>query len=104
MDSLQRCPIKRAMPMPMGARKVALCLTAASMMTLKTSIVVVNISIKTPLTMLVSPFSLTSTAMGPGNRADTTPAAAMAPIICAMKTTMQRMAGTARMSHSVKVT
>jgi hypothetical protein len=40
--------MKSAIPIPIGARKVAFCLTAASMMTVKTNCMVVNISMKRP--------------------------------------------------------
>lgn len=73
--------MKSASPMPMGARKVALCLTAASMMTAKHSCVVVNISMKQPRAIEVSPPSRTFTAMGPGSVAETAAAAEIAPRI-----------------------
>lgn len=102
--SLSRCPIKRAMPIPIGASHVAFDFTAASKITVMTNIVVVNISMKRPRTIEVPPPRRTLTGNGPGKSADETPAAAMPPRICAVKITRQRTAGTAPTSHSVKVT
>ena len=72
------------MPIPIGAMYVALCLTAASMTTVKTNKIVVNISMKQPCAMDVPPPSFRSTVIGPGKVADATPAAAMEAMICAM--------------------
>ena len=103
-SSLKRCPMKRAMPIPIGASQVDFDLTAASMITVMTNMVVVNISMKRPRTTEVPLPSRTWTGNGPGNRADEMPAAAMPPSICAVTMTKQRMAGTAPTSHRVKVT
>ena len=96
--------MKRAMPIPIGASHVDFDFIAASMMTVMTNIVVVNISMKSPRTTEVPPPRRTWTGDGPGRRADETPAAAMPPRICAEAITRQRIAGTAPTSHRVKVT
>jgi hypothetical protein len=74
--------MNRASPMPMGARKVALCFSAASMKMQKISSAVNSISINKPRTMEVPGPNLVRTARFPGNRAETMPAAAMPARIC----------------------
>jgi hypothetical protein len=88
----------------MGAKKVLLCFSAASMMIQNTNWAVRPASMKTPWAKLVFPLKLVVTAKGPGKRAATTPADAMAPIICAMKTKQPLASGTAPMRQSPKVT
>jgi hypothetical protein len=67
--------MKRARPMPTGARNVALCFSAASMKMTKTSSAVRNISIKTPWVIVVWPVRVVFTFKGPGKSAETMPAA-----------------------------
>jgi hypothetical protein len=96
--------MKRERPMPTGAKNVLLCFSAASMIMVKTSWAVRNISMKSPWARLVPPLKLVVTARGPGNKTETTPADAIAPSICAMKTKPPRAKGTAPMRHSPRVT
>jgi hypothetical protein len=77
-------------PMPMGARKVPLCFSAASMRMVKTSMAVRNISMNSPLTIEVPPPRVVDTFMAEGKRHETIPAAAMAPRIWPMKTSRPR--------------
>jgi hypothetical protein len=91
-------------PMPIGARNVPLCFSAASMKIVKTSCAVRNISMKRPRVTDVPGTSVVRTSMGPGNRAETRPADAMPPMIWAMKTTKPRNQPTAPMRHMPKVT
>jgi hypothetical protein len=99
--------------MPIGAMKVARCFSAASMKIVKTSSAVKNISMKRPRATFVSADNVVATANfcqdmhvlvnllandgngeeshTSGNSAATTPALAMAPMICAMKTTARRV-------------
>jgi hypothetical protein len=63
--------------MPIGARNVALCFSAASMKMQKMSSNVKNISMNRPRTTDVFVANLVRTARGPGNRPDTTAAAAI---------------------------
>lgn len=74
-----------AMPIPTGARNVALCFSAASMKTVKTSKEVRNISRKTPRAGDIPALNVVLTDKGPGTRAWTTPAAAIPASICATK-------------------
>jgi hypothetical protein len=67
--------------MPIGAMGVALCFSAASINTTKTSCIVRNISIKRPWTIDVSLLRVVVAKIGPGERPETTPAAAIAPRI-----------------------
>jgi len=73
--------MNKASPIPMGARKVPLCFSAASMKMVKTSSAVKNISMNKPRAMEVPPPRVVETFRGPGNKADVTPAAAMDPSI-----------------------
>jgi len=68
-------------PIPIGARKVPLCFSAASMKMVKTSSEVRNISMNKPRAMDVPPPRVVETLRGPGNKADTTAAEHMDPII-----------------------
>ena len=70
--------IKSAKPMPIGARNVDLCFSAASMKMQKMSWKVKNISINRPRTTEVFRPNLVRTARGPGNKPDTRAAEAMA--------------------------
>jgi hypothetical protein len=70
--------MKRANPMPRGARKVDLCFSAASMKIQKMSSNVKKTSMNKPWTTEVFLDSVVRTARGPGNKPDTTAAAAMA--------------------------
>ncbi|KAB8338840.1 hypothetical protein FH972_021784 [Carpinus fangiana] len=88
----------------MGAMKVALCFSAAIMKMANTSSAVKNISMKRPRTIEVPPPSAVSTAISPGKRAETTPADAMAPVICARTMTAPRIQGTAPIRHMPSVT
>jgi hypothetical protein len=73
--------MKRDNPMPMGARKVPLCFSAASMRMVKTNMAVRNISMNRPLTTEVPPPRVVDTFIALGKRQETIPAAAMAPRI-----------------------
>lgn len=75
----------------MGARKVALCFSAASMKMVMISRDVRNISMKTPCAMDTPWPRVVETFRSPGNMAETTAAAHMPASICAMK---QRIART----------
>lgn len=70
--------------MPIGARKVALCFSPASMRMVKHNIAVRNISMKRPRTTDVLQFSPVRTVSGPGNKPDTVAAAAMPAASCEM--------------------
>jgi hypothetical protein len=59
---------------------------------------------KRPCEIDVPPPSRTSIVSGPGKVAETAAAAAIPPNICAKKTQMPRVAGTAPTSHNVSVT
>ena len=96
--------MKRAISIPIGASHVAFDLTAASIITVMTNIVVVNISMKRPRTIEVPPPRRTFTGNGPGKSEEETPAAAIPPGVCAVTIAKQRTAGTAPTSHNVKVT
>jgi hypothetical protein len=74
------------------------------MMTVRTNCDVANISMKRPCEIDVPPPSATVTVSGPGKVAETAAAAAIPPTIWAKKTKMQRVAGTAPISHRVSVT
>lgn len=82
--------MKSAKPMPIGARKVPLCFSAASMRMVKTSMAVRNISMNSPLTIEVPPPRVVETFMAEGKRHETIPAAAIAPRIWPMKTSKPR--------------
>jgi hypothetical protein len=69
----------------MGARKVALCFSAASMKMVMMSIEVRNISMKTPWAMDTSSPKVVETFNSPGNMAETTPAAQIPASICEIK-------------------
>lgn len=73
--------MKSARPMPIGARKVALCFSAASIKMVKINSAVRNISMKRPLITEVFGLRVVRTASSPGMSPDTTAAAAIAPII-----------------------
>ena len=96
--------IKRDSPMPTGAMNVPLCFSAASMKIVNTSCAVRNISMNSPCALLVPPLRDVVTARGPGNKALTIPADAIAPSICAMKTRAPRIKGTAPMRQRPRVT
>jgi len=81
-----------------------LCFTTASMVTVRTSCIVANISMKRPRETDVPPPSRTSTLIGPGKVAETAAAAAIPPTICPTKTQARRVAGIAPMSHNVRLT
>lgn len=76
--------MKSANPMPTGARKVALCFSAASMKMVNINMAVRNISIKTPRVTDVYGFKVVRTASGPGNTACTAAAAAIPATIWVM--------------------
>jgi len=63
--------------MPMGARKVALCFSAASMKIVKTRREVMNISKKTPWAGVMPACRVVLAFRGPGRMAEITAAAAM---------------------------
>ena len=86
-------------PIPIGAIKVPLCFSAASMKIVKTSCAVRNISMKRPRTTEVPADRFVRTRSGPGKRAETTAAAAMPPRICDITTNTPRTQGTAPMRH-----
>lgn len=90
--------------LPTGARYVALCFSAASIKTVKTSREVRNISRKTPRVTVTPLPSVVLTANGPGKIADTTPAAAMPASICDMKQRMAREGEMDPTRYSPKVT
>lgn len=69
--------------MPMGARKVARCFSAASMKMAKMSSAVQIASMNTPRVTDTLSANAVRTANGPGSRPDTTAAAAIAPTIWA---------------------
>jgi hypothetical protein len=79
--------MNRASPIPIGARKVALCFSAASMKMQKMSSAVSSVSMNRPRVMEVPLLRLVRTVMGPGKSPDTTAAAVMAPRTCAMMRT-----------------
>ena len=89
--------MKSDSPIPIGARYVALCFSAASMKMVKTNSAVKNISRKTPCAIVVPPPREVDTLSGPGRIAETTPAAAMPASIWAMKQRMARRGLTAPM-------
>lgn len=95
--------MKSASPMPMGARKVDLCFSAASMKTVKTSMVVSNISMKRPRTTEVAR-SVVRTFIAEGKSADTTPAEAMPARISVKKMSVPRSQPMAPMRHMPRVT
>lgn len=70
----------------------------------KTRRAVRNISIKRPRAIEVLSPRVVETFMGPGNRADTTPAEAIDPSICEMKTRSPLNQPTAPMRHMPRVT
>jgi hypothetical protein len=74
------------------------------MVTVKTSCVVVSISMKRPRETDVPLPSRTSTVIGPGKVAETAAAAAIPPNIWPTKTQAKRVAGIAPMSHNVRLT
>lgn len=76
--------IKSERPIPMGAIKVPLCFSAASMKMVKTSSAERNISMKRPCTTEVPPPRFVRTVRGPGNSAEHIAAAVIPPSICAM--------------------
>ena len=96
--------MNRDNPMPMGARKVPLCFSAASMRMVKTNMAVRNISMNRPLTIEVPPPSVVDTFIALGKRQETTPAAAMAPRIWPMKTRRPRSHLHAPMRQRARVT
>ena len=71
--------MKRDSPIPIGARNVALCFSAASMKIVKISSAVRSISMNSPRVIDVPSLRVVRTASGPGNKADTMPAAEIAP-------------------------
>jgi len=82
-----------ARPIPTGAMNVALLFSAANIRTVKTSSAVRNISIKTPCAVVTFGVKEVSIDSGPGNMADTSPAATIPPIICAGNNRAPRRAG-----------
>jgi hypothetical protein len=88
----------------MGARKVDLCFSAASMKIQKMSWAVRNISMNTPRVIEVPAPRLVRTERGPGKVAETIPAAAMAPHSCAAMRRAALSQGTAPISAIAKVT
>jgi hypothetical protein len=91
-------------PMPMGARKVALCFSAASMKIVKTSRDVRNISRNTPMAGVTPLPRVVETLRGPGRIAETTPAAAMPASIWEMKQRRARRGVRAWMRRRPRVT
>lgn len=113
--------MKRESPMPIGAKKVPLCFSAASKKIVITSCAVKNISMTVsvlvdapfipidiylhkPCATEVPPPRVVATFMGPGNVAYTTPEAAMLPKICATKTRAARVQPTAPIKAIPRVT
>ena len=96
--------MKSDSPMPTGATKVALLFSAASMKIVNTSIVVKNISMKTPCAMDVPAPKDVRTLSWPGYKTSTIPAAAMPPMIWEMKIRPPRTHGIAPTRHMPKVT
>ena len=90
--------------MPTGARKVPLCFSAASIKMGKTSMAVKNISMNNPRAIEVPPPRVVDTFIALGKRHETTPAAAMAPRICAINTRKPRNHLTAPIKQSARVT
>ena len=66
-------------PIPIGAIKVPLCFSAASMKIVKTSSAVKNISMNRPWTIEVPPPRFVRTVRGPGKRAEQMAAAVIPP-------------------------
>jgi hypothetical protein len=96
--------MKSASPIPRGARKVALCFSAASMKMQKMSSKVRNASMNKPRATDVFADKVVRTASGPGNKAATTAAALIPARSCV---TMRRIAltnGTAPMRLRATVT
>lgn len=73
--------INRARPIPIGAMKVPLCFSAASIKIVKTNSAVRNISMKRPRVIDVPPAKAVPDVTGPGNRAETRAAAVIPPRI-----------------------
>lgn len=91
-------------PIPMGARNVALCFSTANIKMTTKNWIVRNISMKSPWTIEVPAPKETLTSKGPGKRAETTPAAAMPARIWHGKTRRPRIGGTAPMRTRPRVT
>ena len=68
-------------PIPIGARNVPLCFSAASMRIVKMSKAVQNISINRPRGMETPAARVVRTLRSPGNSVDTTAEAAIPPTI-----------------------
>jgi hypothetical protein len=77
--------MKRAMPMPRGARKVPRFFSTASMRIVMTRVEVMKNSIQKPRTTLAPPPRVAAAMRGPGVRAWATPAPARAPAIWVTK-------------------
>jgi hypothetical protein len=96
--------MKSASPIPIGARKVALCFSAASMKMQKMSSKVRNASMNKPRTTDVFVDKVVRTARGPGNRAETTAAAQIPARSCVMMSSIALTKGTAPISAKATVT
>ncbi len=90
--------------MPIGAKKVALVFSAASISTVMSSSAVKNISMNKPCLTEVPWPRTVLTASGPGNRAETTAEATMPEIICATKRKPPLIHGSVPLKHIPKVT
>lgn len=93
-----------AKPIPIGAKKVALCFSAASIKIVKTRRDVRNISRKTPCAIEVLAPRVVETLKGPGRMADTTAAALIPASICAIKHRIARVAVRAPTRYRPRVT
>ena len=90
--------------MPIGARNVALCFSAASMNMVKTRSEVRNISRKTPCAAETPEPSVVDTLSGPGRMALTTPAEAIPANIWARKQRTARVGPMAPIRYRPRVT
>jgi len=91
-------------PIPTGARNVALCFSTANRKITIKNWVVRNISMNRPCTTDVPASRPKLTSRGPGKRPETTPAAAIPASIWQGKTRRPRIGGTAPMSTRPRVT
>lgn len=89
---------------PIGAMNVPLCFSDASIMIVKTSWPVKNISMNNPWATDVSALNLVPTLSSPGNMQDTSPAAAMPATICVMKSKAPRIQSRAPIRQRPRVT